>query len=141
MHFDLSRFHDAQKGIFETALEEIKNGRKRSHWMWFIFPQLSGLGRSDTARYYSIKNFNEAEAFLRDPVLGKRLIEISTALLKLNGKTPNEIFGFPDDAKLHSSMTLFSLVENSDPVFQEVLNKYFQGRPDENTMRLLGSGQ
>ena len=133
----LIRFLDAQSNSYEQALSEIKSGRKRSHWMWFIFPQLQGLGYSETARFYAIKDLQEARLYLQHPVLGPRLIEISKALLALEGKTANQILGNPDDLKLRSSMTLFASVPGADPVFQAVLDKYYRGGADEKTLQLL----
>lgn len=133
----LTRFLDAQNQMYLTALNEIKYGRKKSHWMWFIFPQLKGLGRSSTADYYGITGLEEAAAYLKHPVLGKHLIEISTALLTIEGKEAIEIFGTPDNLKLCSSMTLFSQVENTNTIFQDVLDKYFFGKPDIKTLSLL----
>lgn len=135
---DLQRFLDAQERDFETALSEIRGGRKRSHWMWYIFPQIAGLGFSSTSKFYAVKDKQEADDYLRHPVLGKRLVEISNALLEIEGKTANQIFGSPDDAKLKSSMTLFGALENTDPVFQEVLDKFFDGAKDEKTLKLIG---
>ena len=137
MDYNLDRFTDAQAQAYARALSEIKAGRKTSHWMWFIFPQIKGLGQSDIAKNYSIKNLDEAAAYLNHPVLGKRLIEICNALLKIDGKTANQIFGNPDDLKLRSSMTLFANVKNADPIFDEVLNKYFNGQPDKLTLQIL----
>ncbi|MHC2991027.1 calpastatin [Pontibacter sp. HJ8] len=134
---NLQRFIDAQAGSFQQALTEIRSGRKQSHWMWFIFPQLQGLGYSETARYYAIRDLEEAALYLQHPVLGQRLIEISKALLHLEGKTANQILGSPDDLKLKSSMTLFGSLENADPVFQAVLDKYFKGSKDDKTLQLL----
>lgn len=134
--FDLTRFLEAQNQTYLKALAEIKNGRKQSHWMWFIFPQLKGLGHSSTAHFYGIEDLAEAEAYLKHPVLGKHLIEISQELLKYN-RSAFEIFGSPDDLKLRSSMTLFSQIENADQVFDEVLQKYFDGQPDLKTIQLL----
>jgi len=133
----LSRFLDAQNQTYLKALSEIKKGEKQSHWMWFIFPQLKGLGRSETAKFYAIKNREEAAAYLSHPVLGKHLVQISEELLNIQGKTANEIFGNPDDMKLRSSMTLFASVPNANPVFQKVLDKYFGGLLDELTLREL----
>lgn len=133
----LIRFLDAQSNSYEQALSEIKSGRKRSHWMWFIFPQLQGLGYSETARFYAIKDLPEARLYLQHPVLGPRLIEISKAMLALEGKTANQILGNPDDLKLRSSMTLFASVPGADPVFQAVLDKYYGGEEDEKTLQLL----
>ncbi|WP_299984272.1 DUF1810 domain-containing protein [uncultured Pontibacter sp.] len=133
----LARFLDAQASSYEQALTEIKNGRKRSHWMWFIFPQLQGLGYSETARYYAIKDQEEAQLYLQHPVLGQRLVEISKAMFALEGKTANQVLGSPDDLKLRSSMTLFAAVPGADPVFKAVLDKYYSGKEDEKTLQLL----
>jgi len=135
--YKLTRFLDAQNQVYLNALSEIRKGKKQTHWMWFIFPQLKGLGRSSTADYYGITGLEEASAYLQHPVLGKHLVQIASALLELQGKTASDIFGSPDDMKLQSSMTLFSQVENADPVFQKVLDKYFSGNPDELTLKLL----
>ncbi|WP_432711602.1 DUF1810 domain-containing protein [Pedobacter sp.] len=134
---ELYRFLNAQNQVYLKALDEIKNGKKKSHWMWYIFPQIIGLGHSDTAKFYGIKDLNEAASYLKHPVLGKHLIEISNVLLQLNGKTANQIFGSPDDLKLRSCMTLFANVKNADPVFQDVLTKYFKGEQDALTLKLL----
>lgn len=134
---DLQRFISAQQRDYETALSEIKNGRKRSHWMWYIFPQIQGLGFSSTSKYYAIKDIHEAEAYLAHPVLGKRLIEISNELLKLSTHNANVVFGSPDDMKLRSSITLFASVPNADGVFQKVLDKFFNGEKDQLTLRQL----
>ena len=134
---DLNRFLDAQERDFETALAEIKRGRKQSHWMWYVFPQIAGLGFSSTSKFYAIKNKDEAENYLAHPVLGKRLIKISNALMDIEGKTINQIFGSPDDMKLKSSMTLFGVSENANPVFQKVLDKYFGGERDRRTLELI----
>lgn len=134
---DLQRFSDAQERSFETALAEIRRGRKQSHWMWYIFPQIAGLGSSETAKFYAIKNKAEAKEFLAHPTLGNRLIEISNALLEIEGKTANQIFGSPDDVKLKSSMTLFAALDETNPVFQKVLDKYFDER-DLKTLELFG---
>ncbi len=135
---DLQRFLDAQETDFEKALAEIRNGRKRSHWMWYIFPQIAGLGFSPTSKFYAIKSRAEAESYLAHPNLGKRLIEISNALLEVEGKTANQIFGSPDDMKLKSSMTLFGALENTHQVFQKVLDNYFNGGRDQKTLELIG---
>ncbi|WP_299705784.1 DUF1810 domain-containing protein [uncultured Pontibacter sp.] len=134
---DLTRFLEAQASSYEQALSEIKSGRKRSHWMWFIFPQIQGLGYSETARFYAIKDLQEAQLYLQQPVLGTRLVEISKAMLGLEGKTANQILGNPDDLKLRSSMTLFAAVPGADPVFKAVLDKYYNGEEDERTLQLL----
>jgi uncharacterized protein (DUF1810 family) len=135
---DLKRFLEAQENDYETALSEIRNGRKQSHWMWYIFPQIAGLGFSSTSKFYAIKDRVEAENYLAHPVLGKRLVEISNALLEVEGKTANQIFGSPDDMKLKSSMTLFGALNDTHPVFQKVLDKYFTGENDFRTLELLG---
>jgi len=134
---DLKRFLEVQENDFEIALAEIRKGRKQSHWMWYIFPQIAGLGFSPTSKFYAIKDRGEAENYLAHPLLGKRLIEISNALLEVEGKTANQIFGSPDDMKLKSSMTLFGALENTNPVFQRVLDKYFEGMKDQRTLELI----
>jgi len=128
----VERFIKAQEESYGQALEEIKNGHKRSHWMWYVFPQLKGLGRSETARYYGIANRTEAEAYLAHPLLGSRLLEISGELLKLESCDAREVFGRPDDVKLKSSMTLFYLVDGN-LIFKAVLDKFFAGELDEVT--------
>jgi uncharacterized protein (DUF1810 family) len=138
-HKDLVRFLEAQNHVYLKALEEIKNGQKRSHWMWYIFPQMKGLGASENARFFGIKSLDEATAYVQHPILGKHLIEITKALLTIEGKSASDIFGYPDDLKLHSSMTLFSKVENADPVFNEVIKKYFNGVLDQGTLKILGT--
>lgn len=135
---ELSRFVNAHKQSYQIALEEIKNGHKYSHWMWFIFPQIRGLGKSSTSLYYAIHSLDEAAAFLRDPYLGGNLLEICHALLALNTNNATEVMGKPDDVKLKSSMTLFSLVADADPVFQNVLVKYYGGKRDSRTLKILG---
>jgi uncharacterized protein (DUF1810 family) len=135
---NLSRFIEAQEGSYNRALSEIKNGRKQSHWMWYIFPQIKGLGFSETSMFYAIKDIDEAAAFLEQPVLGSRLVEISNELLTLQGNDPNKILGSPDDVKLQSSMTLFASLDNTDPVFQQVLDKFYDGAKDQKTLRIIG---
>lgn len=132
----LERFVQAQADSYARALREIKSGRKTSHWMWYIFPQLSGLGHSQTARYYAIRDRAEAEAYLAHPVMGKRLLEISSELLKLESSDATAVMGWPDDLKLKSSMTLFSLVSR-EPVFRQVLEKYFRGEEDAYTVQAI----
>lgn len=134
---DLQRFLTAQETSYAAALEEIKSGRKRSHWMWYVFPQLQGLGRSATAQYYALQSGAEAAAYLGHPVLGNRLLAICQALLVLPGHDPYRLLGSPDDVKLHSSLTLFAALPGAPPVFQQALDKYYAGRPDPNTLRLL----
>lgn len=133
----LNRFIDAQEGDYSRALAEIRQGRKQSHWVWYIVPQLAGLGHSDMARFYAIRNLEEASDYLAHLVLGGRLIEISNALLGIENKTASQIMGSPDDLKLRSSMTLFSQVDNANPVFQAVLDKFFSGEADPKTLALL----
>lgn len=133
----LKRFIDAQASSYQTALSEIKNGKKRSHWMWYIFPQIQGLGFSETAVFYAIKDVDEAEAFLKHSVLGSRLIAISEVLLELESKNANQIFGSPDDMKLKSSMTLFAALPDTNPVFEAVLKKFFNGVKDTKTLQII----
>ncbi len=139
--FDLRRFVVAQRGgVHEQALAELRAGRKRSHWMWFVFPQLAGLGLSPTALHYGIRGLGEAQAYLRHPVLGARLRECARALLVLEGVSAEAIFGYPDVLKLKSSMTLFAAVPDAGPEFAAVLARYYGGERDERTLRLLGPG-
>ena len=135
---DLKRFLEAQENDFGRALAEIKLGRKQSHWIWYIFPQIAGLGFSSTSKFYAIKDRGEAESYLAHPLLGKRLVEISNALLEVEGKTASQIFGSPDDVKLKSSMTMFGALEKTKPVFQIVLDKYFNSAKDRRTLELIG---
>jgi len=134
----LERFVEAQQTEYNIALNEIKNGKKETHWMWYIFPQVLGLGFTSVSMEYGIKDLDEAAAYLNHPVLGPRLIEISNVLLTLDTGNAREIFGGSDAVKLRSSMTLFSLVPNADKVFELVLDKFFKGRKDEKTLQLLG---
>ncbi|CAA9195169.1 MULTISPECIES: DUF1810 domain-containing protein [Flavobacterium] len=136
---DLLRFLDAQNKLYLTALSEIKKGKKETHWMWFIFPQIKGLGKSDTANYYAINDLKEATEFLEHPILGKHLIEISELFLTFRRKSADGILGDLDARKLRSSMTLFSLVENTNPVFQEVLEAFFSGESDPLTLSIINS--
>jgi uncharacterized protein (DUF1810 family) len=135
--YNLDRFVRAQEDDYRQALAEITRGRKRSHWMWYIFPQIEGLGSSPTSREYSIKSLEEARAYLGHPVLGPRLLECAEAVLRVEGRSAAEIFGFPDDLKLRSSVTLFGCVLPPGSVFERVLGKYFGGEPDAATLRLL----
>jgi uncharacterized protein (DUF1810 family) len=137
---DLSRFVRAQASDYERALAEIRGGRKRSHWMWYVFPQLDGLGSSPTARRYAIKSAAEAEAYLKHPVLGPRLLECAEAALGVEGRSANEVFGWPDELKLRSCATLFARVSPPGSAFERLLAKYFDGRPDDQTLTLLGQG-
>ena len=136
--FDLSRFVQAQKQSYPAALAEIRAGRKRSHWMWYIFPQLRGLGMSSTSLYYGVRGLEEARAILKDPCLGHNIREISAALLDLDTDNASDVFGWPDDLKLRSSMTLFALVSEENSVFHRVLEKYFDGRMDPLTLERVG---
>ncbi|ABG59589.1 DUF1810 domain-containing protein [Cytophaga hutchinsonii] len=136
----LSRFLKAQEGVYAQAQAEIKKGRKTSHWMWFIFPQIQGLGHSETARYYAIHDLEEATRYQAHPVLGKRLVEISTILLHHPATSAVEIFGTVDSLKLHASMTLFSLQEHAHPVFKQVLDVFYAGKRDAKTVALLQEG-
>ena len=141
MYYDpagLERFVKAQAYDYDTALREIRGGRKRSHWMWYIFPQLQGLGFSSTAQYYGIRDLEEAKDYMEHPVLGARLMEISEALLALETSDPSAVMGYPDDLKLRSCMTLFELAAPEQPVFARVLEKYYSGRRDRRTLELLG---
>jgi len=138
MMSDLKRFLEAQENSYPSALAEIKKGKKTSHWMWYIFPQVQGLGSSVTSKFYSIKDIAEAKEFLDHPILGKRLMDICNELLKLETNDAYQIFGSPDDMKLKSSMTLFSAVPNTDTIFQIVLDKFFNGIKDNNTKKIIG---
>ena len=134
----LDRFLDAQRGDYAAALAEVRRGHKTSHWMWYIFPQIAGLGQSSTARYYSIRDLEEAREYYAHPVLGQRLREISGVLLALRGSDPVAVFGGIDSMKLKSSMTLFAVAAPDDPLFQQVLDKYYGGEQDALTLRILG---
>jgi uncharacterized protein (DUF1810 family) len=134
---NLQRFIDAQDKSFELALTEIRGGKKRTHWMWYIFPQIRGLGFSEASKYYAIRDMGEANAFLNHPVLGSRLITICRALLDQPVNSANKIFGSPDDMKLKSSMTLFASLTNANPVFQAVLDRFFNGLTDNRTMEII----
>ncbi len=136
--FDLNRFMSAQERVYGTVLAELKSGRKRSHWIWFIFPQIEGLGHSPTSQFYAIKSIEEARRYLKHPVLGARLVECAETVLAVEGRSVADIFGYPDDMKLKSSMTLFaSVTEDTNSVFVRVLEKYFHGERDERTLQLL----
>ena len=136
---NLQRFLSAQESIYRQVVQELRDGKKTSHWMWFIFPQMEGLGQSSTAKYYSIKNIDEAKNYLAHPVLGARLLECTNILLQINSKTADEIFGYPDNMKLRSSMTLFNYIDPAQNVFADVLEKYFKGEPDQRTLAILNS--
>ncbi len=140
---DLNRYIEAQERQYAIALAEMWAGHKTSHWMWFIYPQIAGLGFSDVSRFYAIKNIEEAKAYLQHEVLGKRLREISKVLLMQDTDNANLIFGSPDDMKLHSSMTLFAIADedNPDNVFEKVIAKYFKGKYDRKTEEILEEQQ
>jgi uncharacterized protein (DUF1810 family) len=131
--YNLKRFVSAQEAVYNTVLAELRGGIKRSHWMWYIFPQIYGLGNSYNSRYYAIQSVEEARQFLQHPVLGKRLLECTEAVLAIEGRSASDIFGYPDDLKLKSSMTLFAFVSVQGSVFDRVLEKYFNGQRDEIT--------
>ena len=134
---DLARFVQAHEGNYARALAEVTAGRKQSHWMWYVFPQLAGLGSSDMARRYAIRTAAEATAYLAHPVLGPRLVDISEAALGVEGRSAHAIFGSPDDLKLHSSATLFASVSPTGSVFHRLVDKFYHGEPDARTVRLL----
>ena len=135
---DLDRFVQAQEDDYDQALAEIRNGRKVSHWMWYVFPQFDGLGMSATSRRYAIRSVDEARAYLRHPVLGPRLTTCAQAVRGVSGRSAHDIFGSPDDMKLRSCATLFAHVSPEGSVFQQLLDQYFQGRPDARTLELVG---
>jgi uncharacterized protein (DUF1810 family) len=135
--FNLKRFVEAQSAEYEDALAELRAGQKRSHWIWFIFPQMKGLGRSSASEYYGIASLAEAEAYLRHPLLGPRLAECTAAVNRIAGRSIDEIFGFPDNLKFLSSMTLFARAAEDNRIFQTALDRYFNGEPDSKTIALL----
>lgn len=137
--YDLDRFLKGQARNYDAALREIQSGCKSSHWMWYVFPQIQGLGYSSTAQYYAIRDLGEAKAYLQHPVLRERLLEISNALLSLDSHNASAVFGWPDDLKLRSCMTLFAEAEPECDVFQRVLDQYFNGRKDESTLSILAT--
>ena len=135
--YDLQRFLRAQNRDYETALAEIRSGHKYSHWIWYIFPQIAGLGRSSTSKYYAIRDLDEAKAYMDEPTLRNRLIRISEALLSLNDDDAEDVMGWPDDMKLRSCMTLFAQVAPEEETFRKVLEKFFDGEPDGKTLKIL----
>jgi uncharacterized protein (DUF1810 family) len=138
MKDNLNRFIVAQEKDFEMAFHEIKSGQKKSHWMWYIFPQFHGLGFSETSKFYAIQNLDEANEYLDHPILGSRLREISNELLCLNENDAYKIFGSPDDSKLKSCMTLFSAIDKTENnIFHRVIEKYFNGELDDTTIKLI----
>lgn len=136
--FDLQRFVDAQAPVYRNVVDELRSGRKRSHWMWYVFPQLRGLGGSPTAVHYGISSLDEARAYLRHDVLGPRLRECARLVDEVQGRSVGEIFGSPDDLKLRSSMTLFALATDDNQDFVALLDKYYDGRQDRLTLERLG---
>jgi len=134
--YDMSRFLTAQENIYGQVIFELENGQKRSHWMWFVFPQIKGLGSSSTAMKYGLEGLEEAKAYYDHPVLGGRLLECTRLLLKIENPNVDYIFGYPDNLKLKSSLTLFKEA-SSDPIFEKALTQYFEGNSDEHTLRLL----
>ena len=137
--FDLARFVSAQEGVYNRALAEIRAGDKRSHWMWFVFPQIDGLEFSSTARHYAIKSAEEARPYLAHPILGARLLECAEAVLAVEGRSALDIFGSPDDMKLKCCMTLFETVAGDGSVFGRELDKYYEGKRDTRTLDILAA--
>jgi len=135
--FNLNRFITAQEKVYDTALAELRSGEKRTHWMWFIFPQIEGLGYTSTSKHYAIKNLEEAQEYLDHKILGSRLLECAEVVLTVQGSSASAIFGYPDYLKLKSSMTLFSSVAAPDSVFVRILDKYYDGERDAKTLELL----
>jgi uncharacterized protein (DUF1810 family) len=136
--YDLDRFVRAQERDYARALAEVRSGSKRTHWMWYIFPQLDGLAHSATSKRYAIRSLEEAKAFLNHPVLGPRLLECAEAAMQVDGRAAREIFGSPDDLKLRSCATLFASVSSPGSVFERLLGKYYDDARDERTLALLG---
>jgi len=135
--YDLQRFVDAQDPVYQRVCAELRNGRKDTHWMWFIFPQIRGLGSSSTAAAFAIESREEAEAYLAHPVLGPRLRECTGLVNQVEGRSAEQIFGYPDVLKFRSSMTLFASAASDNQIFQDALEKYFGGEPDPRTLKLL----
>jgi uncharacterized protein (DUF1810 family) len=135
--YDLQRFVDAQSRVYDTVVAELRGGRKRSHWIWFIFPQIAGLGRSPTAARYAISSLAEARAYLDHPVLGPRLRECTQLVNEIEGRSVDDIFGWPDDLKVRSSMTLFARATDDNAEFRALLDKFYGGREDEATLARL----
>ena len=135
--YNLSRFENAQNKVYAQTLFELHSGQKQTHWMWFIFPQIDGLGRSQYSTFYAIKSKQEASAYLIHSIVGARLVECVETILSVHGRSASQIFGSPDDKKLNSSMTLFAHVSPDNSLYQQVLRKYFDGRHDDRTLKLL----
>ncbi|CAN7559297.1 DUF1810 domain-containing protein [Pararhizobium sp. LjRoot235] len=138
--YRLSRFIEAQEPVYETVLRELEHGRKESHWMWFIFPQIAGLGHSPTALRFAISSLDEARAYLAHPLLGSRLIQCTSTINAVRNRTAHQIFGSPDDMKLCSSMTLFRQAANDPEPFKTAIERYFDGKADPLTLNILGGG-
>jgi uncharacterized protein (DUF1810 family) len=136
--YDLQRFVDAQDRVYARVVSELRAGRKTSHWMWFVFPQVAGLGSSPMAQRYAITSLDEARAYLAHPVLGTRLVECAQLVLDVRGRDISDILGYPDDLKFCSSMTLFAALEESPSIFDAALKQYFGGQPDARTLEILG---
>ena len=139
--YNLSRFVNAQEDDYEQALSELRDGQKRSHWIWYTFPQIDGLAFSSTSKRYAIKSVEEARAYLDHPILGPRLLECAGALLRVEGRSATEVLGSPDDMKLRSCATLFASVLPAGSVFDRLLEKYYRGERDSKTLQLLGIGE
>jgi len=139
--YALQRFVDAQDRVYDTVLAELRNGAKRSHWIWFVFPQLRGLGRSATAQHYGISSLEEARAYLAHPVLGPRLRDCTRLVAATDGRSVDEIFGWPDNLKVRSSMTLFAHASDDDADFRAVLDKFYDGTEDPATVELLNAAR
>lgn len=135
--YNLERFIDAHNKFYDVAYSELKNGKKQSHWMWYIFPQIKGLGKYSTSEYYGIQSLDEAKAYINHPILSNNMIKICQVLLSLESNNPTEIFGRPDDMKLKSSMTLFSLAADDNRIFVRVLDKFYNGKLDNRTIRIV----
>lgn len=134
---NLKRFIEAQENNYQDAVMEVRSGKKKTHWMWYIFPQISGLGSSEISKFYAIKDLQEAQLFLQHPILGQRLIDISKVLSEIKDKSAHEIFGSPDDLKLKSCMTLFSSLKNAHPIFQRIIDQFFDGNKDDKTLQII----
>ncbi len=136
--YELNRFISAQEGVYDRILAELRGGLKRTHWMWYIFPQIDGLGHSPTTRHYAIKSLEEARQYLAHSILGARLVECAESVLAVQGKSASDIFEYPDNMKLQSSMTLFALAAGQASVFERVLDKYYQGKREARTLEIMG---
>ena len=135
--FNLTRFIEAQDGVYSDVLHELKRGRKTGHWIWYIFPQVSGLGHSEESERYSISCINEARAYVDHPILGARLLECIELVMNVEGKSERQILGYPDDLKFRSCITLFSIVDEANSIYRCALDKYFDGEPDPKTLKAI----